>query len=267
MDDGIQPPVTAARELVRRLQAMQHAPAPASLLPNVLTQLGLADAYALVDTAVGPVFVAYNNLGVSALMQAEDAAAFERLFRARFGRVVKAAPSLPGELAHDLHRQIGGEAGSLRFDLRNLSEFDREVLLKALEIPRGEVRPYAWIAREIGRPKAVRAVGTALAGNPVPLLIPCHRVVRSDGRIGNYIFGSDKKRAVLEAEGAAPEVIERLARSGVRFLGGPSGAYCYPTCGGDHLLGRPDQVPFHSEREALAAGFRPCTDCRPAGRV
>jgi O-6-methylguanine DNA methyltransferase len=56
----------------------------------------------------------------------------------------------------------------------------------SLEIPPGEVRPYSWIAREIGRPGAVRATGSALAKNPVPLLIPCHRVVRSDGRIGKY---------------------------------------------------------------------------------
>ena len=53
--------------------------------------------------------------------------------------------------------------------------------MKALEIPRGEVRPYGWIAAEIGRPKAVRAVGTALGHNPIPLIVPCHRVVRSDG--------------------------------------------------------------------------------------
>ena len=267
MDDGIQRPVMAARELVRRLQAVQRAPAPASLLPDVLAQLGLADAYALVDTAVGPVFVAYNNLGVSTLMQAEDGEAFERLFRARFGRALRRAPALPADLARDLDRQIGGDAASLRFDLRNLSEFERDVLLKAREIPRGEVRPYAWIAKEIGRPNAVRAVGTALAGNPLPLVIPCHRVVRSDGRIGDYIFGSEKKRAVLEAEGAAPDAIERLARSGVRFLGQQSGAYCYPSCGGDHLHLRPEQILFHSEREALAAGYRPCNDCRPAGRV
>ena len=79
-----------------------------------------------------------------------------------------------------------GKATSLRYDLDALTEFERAVLAKALEIPAGEVRPYGWIAREIGRPKAVRAVGTALGRNPVPLLIPCHRVVRSDGRIGNY---------------------------------------------------------------------------------
>ena len=71
----------------------------------------------------------------------------------------------------------------LQFDLRRLSPFERDVLRKTLEIPRGEARTYGWIAREIGRPGAVRAVGSALNKNPIPLLIPCHRVVRSDGQI------------------------------------------------------------------------------------
>ena len=67
--------------------------------------------------------------------------------------------------------------------------------MKALEIPRGEVRPYGWIAAEIGRPKAVRAVGTALGHNPVPLIVPCHRVVRSDGMIGQYSLGGPQQQA------------------------------------------------------------------------
>ena len=85
-----------------------------------------------------------------------------------------------------------------------MTEFERAVLLKALEIPRGEVRTYGWIAAEIGRPAAVRAVGSALRKNPVPVLIPCHRVVRSDGHIGQYALGgSDAKRTILAAEGLA----------------------------------------------------------------
>jgi O-6-methylguanine DNA methyltransferase len=128
------------------------------------------------------------------------------------------------------------------------------------------VRPYAWIAREIGRPKAVRAVGSALAANPIPLLIPCHRVVRSDGRIGAYVFGSEDKRAVLRAEGAEPDLIEALARAGVRYYAHrASGTFCLLTCGGEHRVPDPDRVAYRSEREALAAGYRPCKDCRPAG--
>ena len=87
-------------------------------------------------------------------------------------------------------------------DLDTLTEFEQAVLRKTMEIPYGEVRPYSWVAREIGRPRAVRAVGTALAGNPVTFVIPCHRVVRADGHIGNYgAGGPEAKREVLGARG------------------------------------------------------------------
>ena len=106
------------------------------------------------------------------------------------------------------------------------------MLLKALQIPRGEVRPYGWIASEIGHPAAVRAVGTALGHNPVPLLIPCHRVVRSDGHIGQYSLGGpENKRTLLEWEGADPDELERLAKAGIRYFGSDTThIVCHPTC-------------------------------------
>jgi O-6-methylguanine DNA methyltransferase len=154
---------------------------------------------------------------------------------------------------------------SLKYDLRGLSEFERAVLLKALEIPRGQVRPYAWIAREIGRPKAVRAVGTALAGNPVPLLIPCHRVLRSDGQLGLYSMGGPEiKRALLRAEGAEPDRLEALARAGVRYNGSDTThIYCYPTCRHARVVMERHRVTFANEAAAAAAGYRPCKVCRP----
>ena len=82
-----------------------------------------------------------------------------------------------------------------KVDLRGLSEFEQAVLLKAREIPRGQVRTYGWIASEIGRPLAVRAVGTALRKNPVPIFIPCHRVVRSDRQLGQYALGGTEQKA------------------------------------------------------------------------
>jgi O-6-methylguanine DNA methyltransferase len=138
------------------------------------------------------------------------------------------------------------------------------VLRKALEIPRGEVRPYAWIAREIGRPKAVRAVGSTLANNPVPLLIPCHRVVRSDGSIGQYGLGPENKRGMLEAEGVNPVELEELARRGIRYFGSDTTRiYCFPTCGHARRIRAQHRLLFHSEGEAAAAGFQPCKICRP----
>ena len=162
-------------------------------------------------------------------------------------------------------RRLAGESADLRFDLRELSEFEQAVLLKALEIPRGEVRPYGWIAREIGRPKAVRAVGTALAHNPVPLLIPCHRVIKSDGHLGRYSMGGDEaKRTILRAEGVDPDAVETLAREGVRYWGSDTThIYCFPTCRHARQVSDAHRMRFHSAAEAAAAGYRPCKVCRP----
>jgi O-6-methylguanine DNA methyltransferase len=252
------------RPLIEGLRGLGDAAAPATLRPRVLSRLALGDAYVQLDTPLGPLFVAYNRLGVSAVVRAADAADFERRFRARFGRPTYAATVLPAWLSRAFNPPAGTRrAPPPRVDLRGLSEFEQAVLRKALEIPRGEVRPYAWVAREIGQPGAVRAVGTALGRNPVPLLIPCHRVVRSDGRIGGYALGTEAKRALLAAEGLDPDTIERLAQA--RYHGSDTTrVYCHPTCRAARRIGEAHRVSFRSAREAADAGYRPCKLCRPA---
>ena len=79
----------------------------------------------------------------------------------------------------------------------NLTNFEWDVLMTTLTIPMGETRSYQWIARQIGRPQAVRAVGQALRKNPFPLIIPCHRVIKSDGQMGGYAGKYDGKKASL----------------------------------------------------------------------
>ncbi len=85
-------------------------------------------------------------------------------------------------------------------DLRGLPPFTQAVLKVACKIPYGEVRSYRWVAEQLGSPKAARAVGNALARNPIPIIIPCHRVVRTDGSIGGYALGLDWKKRLLELE-------------------------------------------------------------------
>lgn len=81
------------------------------------------------------------------------------------------------------------------------TDFQRLVLLEERKVPRGRVSTYGRIAARLGRPRGARAVGSALAANPFPLLIPCHRAVRSNGDIGGFQGGPDMKRALLEMEG------------------------------------------------------------------
>lgn len=188
------------RQLLDELRELARVNTPARVLEAILDEVQLGDEYASLETALGLVFVAWNRLGVSAVMKTSTGEEFEDLFRERFHRLPRRASELPHGIAD-------------RFDLRSVTEFERAVLLKAREIPRGEVRTYGWIAAQIGRPLAVRAVGSALRKNPVPILIPCHRVVRSDGYIGQYALGgSENKRTILAAEGVSLDEIQRLAR-------------------------------------------------------
>lgn len=232
---------------------------------ETLDRLGLADRYTTLESEIGPVYVAWNPRGVSAVRPADDAEAFERWFRKRFSRRALPATSTP-QVVDDVRRALGGEDVKLDIDLRDCTPFEAAVLHKAQEIPSGHARPYAWVAREINRPRAVRAVGSALANNPVPLLIPCHRVIRSDYTSGEYAFGAAAKDALLEHEGLHMHEIEALAKRGVRYinLSGES-CFCMPTCGGDLIseLATTEHVEFHNADEALAMGLHPCETCRP----
>ncbi len=239
--------------------------APALVGYGALVEAGLADRYAPIETPLGPVFVAWNGRGVSWVTPAGDATAFEARFRSTVGRDVAAA-ALPEALGRSIARRLdGGRRVRVPLDLRGHTPFEVAVWTKALEIPRGEVRPYGWIAAEIGKPKAVRAVGTALAHNPVPLVVPCHRVVRSDGMIGEYSMGGpDAKRRILAAEGLDTGALEAEAATGVRFTGSDTThIVCNPTCRDARRVMPSHRVTFASLAAAATAGYRPCLHCRP----
>jgi O-6-methylguanine DNA methyltransferase len=248
------------------LQHLRDAHAPAGFARRVLHAVGLADQFAPLDSPLGRVFVAWNRRGISAVMRVASEAAFRDAFERSNGRSLERARDIPVTLRRTLESGDSADARRLRYDLRSCSEFETAVLRKALEIPRGQVRPYAWIAREIGRPKAVRAVGTALANNPVPILIPCHRVVRGDGKIGNYALGgSQKKERILLAEGVEVGDLEQYAREGMRLRGVSSTKiFCWPTCAAGRRAKPQNVRPFRTENAARAAGYRPCKVCRPA---
>jgi methylated-DNA-[protein]-cysteine S-methyltransferase len=107
-------------------------------------------------------------------------------------------------LTEQIQSCLKGEAVDFRLsliDLEQCSEFQRRVLLAENKIPRGWVSSYGRIARRLGIPNSARAVGTALARNPFPIIIPCHRTVRSNGDLGGFGGGLKMKRELLELEG------------------------------------------------------------------
>ena len=171
-----------------------------------------------IDSPLGTLWVAWNGRGVSEVEQAADGAEAVGPPRGPHrapddARRTRCPTRSPDAIAPPARR--GDRASGSRSTSAAAAEFEVAVWTKALEIPRGEVRPYGWIAAEIGRPKAVRAVGTALGHNPVPLIVPCHRVVRTDGTIGQYSLGGPgNKRTILAAEGLDPDALEDAARRG-----------------------------------------------------
>ncbi len=178
----------------------------------------------------------------------------------RAGSVEKPATAAARRLAEQARQELveylSGKRAffSVPVDLTEVPDFQRRVLQAARQIPFGEARPYAWVAGRIGNPRAVRAVGSALGSNPVPLIVPCHRVWRSDGGLGGYLFGVEIKSRLLELERTTP-VLEGCTTTRI---------ICRVGCvHGRHM--RPEnRVVFASVEDARSVGYRPCKVCKPA---
>lgn len=255
-----------ARSMVDGLRSLRQ-PAPSALAGSIMQVMGVADSYAEMATPLWPLLVAWGPAGISAIERADDAGSFEADHLARTGRPVRRVGRVPDRIARAVERRMRGDrVARPEVDLSGLNEFQRRVLAKTMEIPYGQVRPYAWVAQEIGHPRAQRAVGTALANNPIPFVIPCHRVVRSDGHIGKYGAGGPQaKRAVLVWEGVDPDELERLADRGVRYVGSDTtNVFCFPTCHNARRITDAHRVPFRTSESATAAGYRACRACRPS---
>lgn len=233
--------------------------APAGLEDRILLAVGLVDRMTVVPGPLGPLHIVYGDGGVVACVPAERWHEYE-------GRPVVEAAELPPNLAGDVGKAIAtGKLGSVPVDLSSLSEFQQAVLRKTAQIPPGEIRPYGWVAREIGKPGATRAVGSALNKNPIPVLIPCHRVSRSDGHIGQYAYGPEMKRELLAAEGLDPDAVEALADRGIRYIGSDTThIYCHPTCKAAYRITDTHRVEFRNATQATTSGYRACKLCRPA---
>jgi len=171
---------------------------------------GLLDvSYRTVDTPVGSLLLAATPEGLVRVAFAREGydAVLERLGRDVSPRILH-APGRLDAVAAQLDEYFARRRRSfdVPLDLRLAHGFRRTVLDHLREIAFGSTESYAAVAVAAGSPAAVRAVGSACANNPVPLVVPCHRVLRSDGTIGNYLGGTEVKEALLELEGArAPQ--------------------------------------------------------------
>jgi methylated-DNA-[protein]-cysteine S-methyltransferase len=168
---------------------------------------GLLDVtYRTLDSPVGPLLLAATPAGVVRIAFAREGhdAVLEALADDVSPRILHTARRLDG-VARQLDEYFARRRRSfeLPLDFQLAHGFRRAVLAHLREIPYGSTETYAGVAAAIGKPAAVRAAGTACARNPLPLVVPCHRVVRSDGTIGQYGGGPEVKRQLLDMEAAA----------------------------------------------------------------
>ena len=148
------------------------------------------------DTPEGP--------KVQRLLLPEDRSPTEKMLRALGAEARSRSCGAMAKLGRQIVNLLEGEKLSFSLDilaLDNCSEFQQQVLRAEYAIPRGWVSTYGRIAKYLGAPRAARAVGNALAGNPFPILIPCHRAIRGNGELGGYQGGTQMKRTLLEMEG------------------------------------------------------------------
>lgn len=176
-------------------------------LARAAGEAGILDvAYRTIDSPLGSLLLAATEKGLVRVAYANEGhdEVLSRL-AARVSPRVLRAPARLDPAAREIDEYLAGKRDrfDLTLDLRMTQGFRRTVVSYLPEIGYGRTATYSAVAVAVGNPKAVRAAASACATNPLPIVVPCHRVVRSDGTIGRYAGGADAKRVLLTLEGAA----------------------------------------------------------------
>ena len=178
-----------------------------SRLERAAAREGILDvAYRTLETPVGALLLAATDAGlVRVAFASEDHDSVLETLAAKISPRILLAPARLAEAARQVDEYFAGTRTQfeLPLDFRLSRGFRRDVLGHLAGIAYGRTESYAQVAEAVGSPRAVRAVGSACATNPLPVVVPCHRVVRSDGSFGGYVGGPDAKRTLLNFESAA----------------------------------------------------------------
>lgn len=160
--------------------------------------------YARMESPVGPLWVAASDRGLAAIEFGGPEEDVSAAWRRRFRREALRDEAALGPYLAELEGYFAGALTRFRapVDLLDGTEFQQRVWAALTTIPYGETRSYKWLAEQVGRRRGFRAVGMANHRNPLPIVVPCHRVVNADGRLGGYGGGLEVKRALLRLEGA-----------------------------------------------------------------
>jgi AraC family transcriptional regulator of adaptative response/methylated-DNA-[protein]-cysteine methyltransferase len=176
------------------------------MTPSVMKAGGLGETirYAVADSPLGPMMIGASSRGICSISFADTEEELLAELQARFPRAETKRMDRELEYAVDAVIASMGEsvrATSLPFDVR-ATAFQMRVWRELQNIPRGETRTYSQVAEALGSPQAVRAVASAIASNPLAILVPCHRVIGKNGTLTGYRWGVERKRNLLEREGA-----------------------------------------------------------------
>jgi len=224
-------------------------------------------AVGVVKSPLGDLLVALSGRGIVLnhyVLGGSDLAATIARLRRELDPVED--PRAIKEVGEEIRRYLAGEANALR---RNIdltlasSPFQKKVLRKLQEVPRGAVVSYQALGAAAGAPQGARAVGNAMHNNPVPIYVPCHRVIASDGRIGGYGGGAARKLQLLRSEGFALGDGDVRLPDSVLCGHERSKVYCRKSCGTAARADRGRMLLFADSKEARRAGLRPCKICRP----
>jgi O-6-methylguanine DNA methyltransferase len=258
---------------------LRRAPAPTAdeERARAALQARLADVrsrivrYGVFPSLLGQILIGCSEQGVAVV---EYLAAGAGLAGSKLSRIPGLEAQEGGADLEALHRDLVDYLAGRRtrldwpLDLRLArSDFHRRVLHATAAVPYGAVTSYAGIAGDIGAPKAVRAVAQALRWNPLPIVVPCHRIVGSGGTLTGYAGPRlDLKERLLGVEGV-PTAHEgrdpHVARASMYHLGHGEVEYCVPTCGEIGTLPIGQVTLFGPRMQPEALGLRPCTSCRP----
>jgi len=218
-------------------------------------------------TPLGPLLIAQSARGLLMVrfLDTRDTAALVADLKQRFDLAESA--SMVAEIGGEIERFFHGETAAIAerpVDLSLVeSAFQRRALTRLRKVPAGAVTTYQALAAATGSPSAQRAIGNTVAANPLPIYIPCHRVIKSDGAIGNYGGGVERKLKLLRAEGFGVDRGRRIP-AGAVYGHLVTRIFCRPDCSAAKRARPERMLIFPDTKGAAAAGMRPCKRCHPA---